>query len=255
MTRGTNHSLSARLPRWSQDDHEELMSPTNLSHEPQDETSSHHRLRYSLQACGSHIGCFFWIPNYRSYMLRADLIAALSVASLYIPLSFSFAALGQVSPASSLWAFIIQPFIYALLGSSSQLVVGPEATGSLLVSAILHKIKSGDEETTPPNSQVAGLTTLLAGAMLFCAGSLRLGFLDCILSRPFMKGSICGVGFVLIVDQSLPELGLARLAKNLQEDGGSSLRKIYFVMTHLSHVHTLSAVFSGVTLFSILAFR
>lgn len=198
---------------------------------------------------------FAWMTQYRAAWIRSDLVAALSVASLYVPLSFSFAALAHTSPSCGIWAFIIQPIVYALLGSCPRLVVGPEATGSMLVAGALADLSFVSSPAPLGPDQVAGLVTFMAGAILFLAGVLRLGFLGRVLNRPLMRGSISGLGFALIINQALPELGLLRLARNEGEQDGSALSKLWFILCHLPDAHVLSATFAIATLTAILGFR
>lgn len=192
-----------------------------------------------------------WIPAYQRQWLRGDAVAALTVASLYIPMCFSFAILGKVDPISGLYAFIIHPLIYALLGSCPQMVVGPEATGSLMVGAIINQISVNAEtaDQTYDAAHISGVATAIAGAMLLIAGLGRIGFVDGVLNRPFMQGFISGVGFVLIVEQAVPELGLLDLARENGVAHDSAATKLWFLLTHLRHAHTLTAAvaFSSLT--------
>lgn len=196
-----------------------------------------------------------WLPQYRWRWLHRDFLAAITVASLYIPMCFSFAIIAQVNPTSGLYAFIIHPFIYAILGSSPQMVVGPEATGSLLVGSVLRQIQSTMGDDSHAAAEISGVVTAIAGAMLLAAGIGRIGFVDSMLSRPFMQGFISGVGFVLIVEQALPELGLKELAREMGYNRSSAVVKIGFLISNLDKTHVLTAAVSLSTLAFILTFR
>lgn len=232
----------------------------------ENEASNSHTLNHA-RSSQSAFGPFFekrgvrfrtllpsWMNHYRLEWLKGDLVGALTVASLYIPLSFSFAALGHVPPASSLYAFVFHPPIYALLGSCSLMVVGPEATGSLLVGATIRQSQrgSGDPQT---DALISGAATALAGAILLGAGALRLGFVDRILSRPLMKGFISGVGSVLIVEQALPGLGLLNAAEKGGVAESSAVFKLFFLLAHIHMGHWLTAAIAISTLVFILASR
>lgn len=183
-----------------------------------------------------------WIVNYRLSFLKADFVGAITVASLYIPLCFSFAGIGQVPPSSSLYAFVFHPLIYALLGSSPLMIVGPEATGSLLVGTVVKRLDG--LENPESNAAISGIATALAGLMLLGAGAARLGFIDSTLSPPLMKGFIGGVGITLIIEQAIPGLGLHVLEQQTGIGDQSPSTKLIFLITHLSHTHRLSAIFS-----------
>lgn len=96
----------------------------------------------------------------------------------------------------------------------------------------------------------------MAGATILIAGLTRLGFLDSVLSRPFLRGFISAVGFVIIVDQLIPELGLQSLAS---EVGGvshaSSVDKLRFLFGNLSKASVITTVVSLISFLIIMFFR
>lgn len=196
-----------------------------------------------------------WITQYRLSWLRGDLIAALTMASFYIPMSLSYAAnLGHIPPVNGLYAFVFNPIIYAFLGTCPQMVVGPEAAGSLLVGQVVRDSidqgKSG-EDAEVLNAQIAGVVTSIAGGVILLAGISRLGFLDSVLSRPFLRGFISAIGFVILVDQALPELGLS-----LHEGShASSWDKLVYVFQHFHEAHKLTAIVSIGAFVIIMVFR
>lgn len=186
-----------------------------------------------------------WIVQYKWGYLQGDLVAALTMASFYIPMSLSYASnLGHLPPINGLYSFVFNPFVYALLGSCPQMVVGPEAAGSLLVGTVVRtSVDSGqigdtDEEM---NARVAGVVTGMAGAVIFVAGLTRLGFLDSVLSRPFLRGFISAIGFVILADQLIPETGLTRRMKHVGGVGhGSSAAKLVFLLQNIRFAHPLT---------------
>ena len=164
-------------------------------------------------------------------------------------MSLSYASnLGHLPPINGLYSFVFNPIIYALLGSCPQLVVGPEAAGSLLVGQLVRTVVDKgaiDDQDQIMNARVAGVVTGMAGTVIFIAGLTRLGFLDSVLSRPFLRGFISAIGFVILVDQLIPELGLSRLVKHVGSVAhGSSLDKIIFLTQNLRNAHGLTAAIS-----------
>lgn len=216
---------------------------------------SHGIKRQWYMYLGYYLPFLKWITQYKLSWLRGDLIAALTMASFYIPMSLSYAAnLGHIPPVNGLYAFVFNPIIYALLGTCPQMVVGPEAAGSLLVGQVVRDSidqgKSG-ENTEVLNAEIAGVVTSIAGGVILLAGISRLGFLDSVLSRPFLRGFISAIGFVILVDQALPELGLS-----LHEGGhASSWDKLVYVFQNLNHAHSLTAAVSLGSFAIIMFFR
>ena len=178
-----------------------------------------------------------WIPQYRWSFVRGDLIAALTMASFYIPMSLSYASnLGHIPPINGLYSFVFNPLVYALLGTCPQMVVGPEAAGSLLTGQVVREaINAGHhrDDDGLKSAQVAGMVTGLAGGIILAAGLCRLGFLDSVLSRPFLRGFISAIGIVILIDQLIPEMGLDTIAAHsARASHGSSLDKILFLVRH-----------------------
>ncbi|KAF4551934.1 Sulfate permease-like protein 1 [Elsinoe fawcettii] len=187
-----------------------------------------------------------WIRQYRWIYVRGDLISAFTMASFYLPMSLSYAAnLGHLPPINGLYSFAFNPFIYALLGTCPQMVVGPEAAGSLLTGQVVREnIANGkhrDDDFTK-STQIAGMVTGLSGAVILVAGLCRLGFLDSVLSRPFLRGFICAIGIVIFVDQLIPEMGLDKIAHGAVH--GSSLDKIMFLLNNYDYAHGLTCAVS-----------
>lgn len=205
-----------------------------------------------------YIPFFNWIRQYQWSFLRGDLIAALTICSIYIPMALSLASnLAHAPPVNGLYSFVIHPFIYAILGSCPLLVVGPEAAGSLLTGAIVKAcvLNKDSDDSGIENAIVIGITAAMSGAMILLAGLTRLGFLDNVLSRPFLRGFITAIGFVIFVDQLIPELGLAEFAKDAGVSHGTSVGKLAFIVRYGRECHALTAIVSLVSFSVIMLFR
>lgn len=201
-----------------------------------------------------------WIRQYKWSYIRGDLIAALTMASFYIPMALSYASnLGHIPPINGLYSFVVNPLIYAVFGTCPQMVVGPEAAGSLLTGGVVKEaIKQGrhkDHEGLK-NAHVAGMVTGLAGAIILAAGLCRLGFLDSVLSRPFLRGFISAIGTVILVDQLIPEMGLdTAAAHSASAAHGSSLDKLLFLFRHAHEAHKLTCAVAFSTIAIVLVLR
>jgi MFS superfamily sulfate permease-like transporter len=190
-----------------------------------------------------------WAKQYKWVYLKGDFLAAVTMASFYIPMALSLASnLGHIPPLNGLYSFVFNPLIYAFLGTCPQMVVGPEAPGSLLMGQVVREnIKKGtiDDADGKKAAEIAGIVTFTAGLVIFLSGIFRLGFLDNVLSRPFQRGFISAIGIVIILDQLIPELGL--LHKASEAGGvvhGSCIDKLVFLLTNLHHSHALTTAVS-----------
>lgn len=206
-----------------------------------------------------YVPCITWIQQYKWNMLQGDLISALTMSSFYLPMALSYASnLAHVPPIHGLYAFVFNPFIYAIFGSCPQMVVGPEAAGSLLVGAAIKSSVDaghGKHDVDAIQSMICGIVTGMAGAMVLIAGLVRLGFLDSVLSRPFLRGFISAIGFVIAVDQLIPELGLSALAEEKGITHGSSVDKIKFMIENARHAHLPTFAIAGISFLIIMAAR
>ncbi|KAF2861626.1 sulfate transporter [Piedraia hortae CBS 480.64] len=201
-----------------------------------------------------------WIWQYKWSYLRGDFVAALTMASFYIPISLSYAAnLGHIPPINGLYSFVFNPLVYAILGSCPLMVVGPEAAGSLLTGGVVRSaINAGlhDDGDGHKNAQVAGMVTSLAGVVILIAGLCRLGFLNSVLSKPFLRGFISAIGVVIFVDQLVTEMGLDAIAAKFPNAAhGSSMEKIIFIARHGHEAHTLTCIVSFTTIFIVFVLR
>jgi MFS superfamily sulfate permease-like transporter len=184
-----------------------------------------------------------WTRQYNWSYFKGDFVAALTVAGMYIPMALSLADnLAHVPPINGLYSFVINPLIYALLGSCPSMIVGPEAAGSLLVGTAIKASldRHGGDQDANLHARLCGIITGICGAMVLMAGFARIGFIDSVLSRPFLRGFISAIGVVVFVDQLIPELGLSKAVEQAHVGHASSVDKLRFIFGNLDKVHTLT---------------
>jgi SulP family sulfate permease len=138
------------------------------------------------------------LRHYRRSWLRGDLVAGVTVAAYLVPQVMAYATVAGLPPVVGLWAALPALVIYALLGSSPSVSMGPEATTALMTAIAIAPLAVGDP------LRYAGLAAslaLLVGLMSVGAGLLRLGFVADLLSRPVLAGYMAGVALIMIADQ------------------------------------------------------
>src|SRR3954465_8867487 len=121
------------------------------------------------------------LRGYRRSWLWPDLVAGLTVWAILVPESLAYAVLAGVSPVVGLYAAPAALILYAALGSSRHLVVGPMSATAALSAATVANM------ATPGTARFTELTVTLAlatGVIAFLAGLLRLGFLANYISEP-----------------------------------------------------------------------
>lgn len=191
-----------------------------------------------------YLPCFSWLPNYNWSKFAGDLIAGISVASFQIPLALSFAtSVAHVEPLCGLYSLAFTPFIYAVLGSVPQMIVGPESAISLIVGQAVEKITSHNSDVHV--MQLSAVITFISGAFLFFFGLCRLGFLGNVLSRALLRGFISSVGLVMIINSMISELKLEKLLKKSPVHYHTPFEKVLFLLEYApSHYHGPTAALS-----------
>jgi high affinity sulfate transporter 1 len=138
------------------------------------------------------------LRGYQLAWLRGDLLAGITVAAFLVPQVMAYAQVAGVPPVAGLWAALPAVVIYAALGSSRSLSMGPESTTALMTAVAIGPLAAGSP------ARYAGLAAslaLLVGVLSVCAGLARLGFVADLLSRPVLVGYLAGVGLIMIVGQ------------------------------------------------------
>ena len=161
------------------------------------------------------------LRDYRRSWLRGDLIAGVTVAAYLIPQVMAYATVAGVPPVAGLWAALPALVIYAVLGSSTSLSMGPEATTALMTAIAIGPLATGDP------ARYAGLAAtlaLLVGAMSVGAWLLRLGFVADLLSRPVLVGYLAGVAVIMIADQLRRVTGVPVTGQEFLAQAGSFAR-------------------------------
>jgi len=80
------------------------------------------------------------LKGYRREWLRYDVAAGLSVAAVALPTAIAYAQLAGFPPVVGLYAAILPLVVYALFGTSRQLIVNPDAAVCAMVAAIIAPI-------------------------------------------------------------------------------------------------------------------
>ncbi|MBL8418197.1 MAG: SulP family inorganic anion transporter [Dechloromonas sp.] len=121
-----------------------------------------------------------------------DIVAGITLASMNIPQVLGYTRIAMTPVVTGLYTALLPVFLFALLGSSRQLVVAADsATAAILAGSLTHM--------APPHSaqymSLVGMVALQTAALLLVARIFRLGFLADFLSRTVLVGFLTGVGF------------------------------------------------------------
>jgi sulfate permease, SulP family len=78
-----------------------------------------------------------WGREYNRETFASDAVAALIITMMMIPQSLAYALLAGLPPQLGLYASMMPLLLYALLGSSGALSVGPFAISSIMTATAL----------------------------------------------------------------------------------------------------------------------
>lgn len=161
-----------------------------------------------------YLPCFSWLPEYTFNKLWGDVIAGISVASFQIPLALSYTtSIAHVPPLCGLYSLAISPFVYGILGSVPQMIVGPESAISLVVGQAVESITLHKENVSLID--ISTVITFVSGTILLFSGISRFGFLGNVLSKALLRGFISSVGLVMIINSLISELKLDKFFSKL----------------------------------------
>ena len=153
-----------------------------------------------------------WIPDYGRGDWMKDLPAGLTVGVMLIPQGMAYAMIAGLPVVYGLYAALVPQVIYAAMGTSRQLAVGPVAMDSLLVAAGLGAVAAAGSERY---IELALLLALMMGSLQLLLGTFRLGFLAHFISKPVISGFTSAAALIIGLNQ-LPHLTGIALPRSSQ---------------------------------------
>lgn len=174
-----------------------------------------------------------WIGELRDKeVLRADILAGVTVALVLIPQSMAYAQLAGLPAYYGLYISFMPVMIAALWGSSRQLATGPVAVVSIMTATALAPIATSPEHYIA----LAMFLALLVGLFQLFLGVFRLGLIVNFLSHPVIVGFTNAAALVI---------GLSQLSKifGVTMPGNASdhfLGRIWGVLEQVGDTHMLT---------------
>lgn len=131
-------------------------------------------------------------------LLRTQFVVAVTVLAMLVPSAMAFGDLAGVTPVAGLYVALGAMVMYALFGTSRQVIVGPEATAAIMTAAAVAPLAGADAVRY---AALAALLALLIGVLSLVARVARLGFITDFLSKPVLVGYILGATLIVIGSQ------------------------------------------------------
>ncbi len=162
----------------------------------------------------------YWLPGliqlkgYQKSWLVDDFRAAFSVVAVALPVAIAYAQLTGVSAIVGLYSCVLPMLVYALCGTSRQLIVGPDAATCAVIAAVVAPLAMGD---ATKYWQLVMTMTAMTGLWCLAASHFKLGVFADFLSRPILLGLLNGVAVTIVVGQLPKVFGFRFEARYLLE--------------------------------------
>lgn len=184
------------------------------------------------------------LRNYSPDDFSRDTIAGLVVGLVTVPQAVAYAYLAGLPPQAGLYACLLPMLIYAVMGSSKHLVVGPVAVAALLVAAAIaeHAPNYGDAHLL-----ISSVLCLQVGLLLFALRVFRMGGLVNLLSHPVITGFVNAAALLIIISQLPAMLGI-----EIQQSG-SPLQQLQSLFRGIDEIHWATVIL-GLSILTFLLF-
>jgi SulP family sulfate permease len=185
------------------------------------------------------------IKGFSPALLRTELVVAVTVFAVLVPSAMAYGDLAGVTPVAGLYVALGAMVIYALFGTSKQVIMGPEATAAIMTATAVAPLAGGDAARY---AALAALLALLVGAVALLARVARLGFITDLLSKPVLVGYILGATLIVIGSQLGKMFGI-----KLQSD--QFFRQVLELISRLDEAHLLTVAIGAVCMATLLIIR
>lgn len=178
-------------------------------------------------------------------MLRTEFVVAITVFAVLVPSAMAYGDLAGVTPVAGLYVALGAMVMYALFGTSKQLITGPEATTAILVATAVAPLAAGDPVRY---ATLAAMTAILVGLASIAGGILKLGFITDLLSKPILIGYITGTSLIVIGSQLGKMFGI-------KVESDYFLRQIIEVLSRFDEWHILTVTLGLIAMAILLIIR
>ncbi len=146
-----------------------------------------------------------WLKIYSRQDFYDDLFAGVITAILLVPQGIAYAVLAGLPPELGLYASILPPIVYVLLGTSRTLSVGPASIAAIMIASAL---QAPEVSALGHPVQSALILSAECGLIMLMMALLRMGGLVNFISHPVLTGFTSGASILIIASQLPHALGL-----------------------------------------------
>lgn len=171
-----------------------------------------------------------WLPKYERTWLRSDFLAGITIMALLVPEGMAYAELAGMPPQTAFYAAPIGLLLFAIFGTSRQLVVAVSSAIAVMSASIVGELAVSD---TPEYIALTAALAILTGLVAILAGVLRLGRISQFFSDSVLAGFISGLALVISIKQ-LPKMF------GFEGGHGNFWERLYDFVIHLNETHWLT---------------
>lgn len=146
------------------------------------------------------------LRGYKIEWLRHDVVAGAALFAVLVPAGMAYAQAAGLPPVTGLYATVVPLIVYAAVGPSRVLILGPDSALAPMIVAALVPLAAANEQKFVA---LAGLLAILIGAMMLVGSALRLGLVTGLLSKPIRLGYLNGIALLVTVSQLPTLLGIS----------------------------------------------
>lgn len=191
-----------------------------------------------MSPLGRYLPIARWLPAYHREWLRTDIIAGLTVVALLIPEGMAYAEIAGMPPQTAFYAAPVGLLLYAIFGTSKQLVVAVSAAIATMSYATISGIAAPG---TPEFYLLTSALAVLAGFVAIVAGLLKLGRIAQFFSESVMAGFVTGLALTIAIKQVPKMLGF-------EGGSGNFWERLIHIFQHLSETHLPTLIVAALCL-------
>ena len=161
--------------------------------------------------------------DYQRGWLVNDVVAGTVLVALLVPAGMAYAQASGLPPITGLYATIVPLLVYAVVGPSRVLVMGPDSALAPLILAAIVPVAASDPSDA---IALAGLLSVVVGVIGVIAGLARFGFLAELLSAPVRFGYLNGIAVTIVITQLPKAFGFSVDADGLIDTARAFVRGV-----------------------------
>ncbi|EPF73821.1 SulP family inorganic anion transporter [Acinetobacter rudis] len=146
----------------------------------------------------TYLPAWSWLKHYNKQSFKSDLLSAFIVIAMLVPQGMAYAIVAGLPPITGLYASVLPMMIYALIGGSPTLSIGPVALISMMTFATLNPLF---ELGSSAYIEAACLLAILVGLISLLLGIFKFGFLIRLISHPVIKSFIIASAVLIALSQ------------------------------------------------------